>query len=682
MVLTAALRKASGEVQLNSMKPLRDDDLTDGFKTRVSSDCLNDDSGEPDDAPEQPPSGFKRLCHGARNQCCSPQRWRNRIPIVKWLPHYSLLDLHGDFVAGMTVALTVIPQGLALAVLAGLPPQYGLYTAFMGSFMYTIFGSCKDLTIGPTAIMSIMTGEYTHVGGPTFAIILTFLSGVIQILMGLLNLGFIVEFISGPVISGFTSAAAITIASTQLKSLFGMKFEAEEFLDTMYQFFTHLYTMRLADSLLGVACVILLLLIRHFKDMKFSPDSRLPPRARKVIEGIWWTFATARNAIVVLVCAVSAAILLNNNMQPFALTDEVEGGMPPFQLPNFTADIFDTSNNKTIHMNFVDIMRTLGAGIPIIALLSILESVAIAKAFAKGKCLDSTQEMLAIGICNLMGSFVSAYPGTGSFSRTAINNSSGVRTPMGGVFTGAIVIMALVFMAPYFKYIPKASLSAIIITAVIFMVHYQDVPAMWRTNRVDLLPFAATFIVSFVLGLEYGIIVGVVISLVLLMYEHARPRIKITRKQTMSGTPYVLVSPDRTVLYPSSMYTTSKITKILPDTKDTSPRFVVYDGVHINVVDYTTCIAFKSLSDNFVKQQATLIYINLKPSVADALQGAGPVNFYSCKSDKELDSLISDCMSQWKGASSTLGNGSSSEHSPPAAWGDALNNSGPPDTES
>ncbi|KAH6943314.1 hypothetical protein HPB50_019452 [Hyalomma asiaticum] len=209
---------------------------------------------------------------------------------------------------------------------------------------------------------------------------------------------------------------------------------------------------------------------------------------------------------------------------------------------------------------------------------------------------------------------------------------------MGGVFTGAIVIMALVFMAPYFKYIPKASLSAIIITAVIFMVHYQDVPAMWRTNRVDLLPFAATFIVSFVLGLEYGIIVGVVISLVLLMYEHARPRIKITRKQ--ARIPYVLVSPDRTVLYPSSMYTTDKITKALPDTRDNSPRFVVYDGVHINVVDYTTCIAFKSLSDNFAKQQATLIYINLKPSVGDALQGAGPVHFYSCKSDKELDSLI------------------------------------------
>uniref|UniRef100_A0A023FSQ0 Putative sulfate/bicarbonate/oxalate exchanger sat-1 n=1 Tax=Amblyomma parvum TaxID=251391 RepID=A0A023FSQ0_AMBPA len=251
-----------------------------------AGDCINDDSLEPDDGTEQRPSGFscQRLCDGARDRCCSPRRWKNRLPILKWLPHYSLLDLHGDFVAGMTVALTVIPQGLALAVLANLPPQYGLYTAFMGSFIYTIFGSCKDLTIGPTAIMSIMTGEYTHVGGPTFAIILTFLAGVIQILMGLLNLGFIVEFISGPVISGFTSAAAITIASTQLKALFGMKFEAEEFLDTMYQFFTHLYTVKLADSLLGVTCVVLLLVIRSLQGCKVQPRFEAPPRARRSLK--------------------------------------------------------------------------------------------------------------------------------------------------------------------------------------------------------------------------------------------------------------------------------------------------------------------------------------------------------------------------------------------------------------
>uniref|UniRef100_A0A4D5RRA6 Putative sodium-independent sulfate anion transporter-like isoform x9 n=1 Tax=Ixodes scapularis TaxID=6945 RepID=A0A4D5RRA6_IXOSC len=493
-----------------------------------------------------------------------------------------------------------------------------------------------------------MTAEYVKHGGPTYAVILTFLSGIIQILMGVLNLGFIVEFISGPVISGFTSAAAITIASTQLESLFGMKFEGELFYEIVYQFFTHLHTVKLGDSLLGVSSVILLLVVRHFKDCKFSQDSRLPPKVRKVIETAWWTIATARNAIVVLACAILASCLLNIGMEPFDLTKEVQGGLPSFRVPDFSAN-FNGTNSTTIHKDFFDIVQELGSGIPIIALLSILESVAIAKAFAKGKTLDSTQEMMAIGICNLMGSFVSAYPGTGSFSRTAINNNSGVRTPMGGVFTGTIVIMALVFMAPYFKFIPKASLAAIIITAVIFMIHYQDVPGMWRTNKIDLFPFTATFLVSFVLGLEYGIIAGVVISLALLMYEHARPRIRISRKTTLSGVPYLLVSPDRSVLYPSSMYTSSKITKALPEAQEGTPRFVVYDGAHIGSADYTTAVAFKSLSDNFSKQQATLIYVNLKPSVADAMKGALPTDFHHCKSEKELDALIAACMLQWKG---------------------------------
>ncbi|XP_064478257.1 sodium-independent sulfate anion transporter-like isoform X2 [Ornithodoros turicata] len=647
MVTTSGSRKHSYDFELNPIMRTDKDHVV--IKADFKGDHNNDDSAT--DGEHEPPT-FS--CHGLlgtmQERCCSLQRWKNRLPITKWLPHYSLLDLHGDVVAGITVALTVIPQGLALATLAGLPPQYGLYTAFMGSFMYTFFGSCKDLTIGPTAIMSIMTAEYvSHGGGPTYAILLTFLAGIIQVLMGVLNLGFIVEFISGPVISGFTSAAAITIASTQLKTLFGMRYKAEHFLDIIYKFFTSFNTMRLGDSLMGVLCVVLLLVVRHFKDVKFSPDSRLPCKARKMIETVWWTLATARNAIVVLFCAVLAWYLQTINIKPFDMTDDVQGGLPPFALPEFSSDRFNPATNQTISLDFLGIVRELGAGIPIIALLSILESVAIAKAFAKGKSLDSTQEMIAIGICNIMGSFVSSYPSTGSFSRTAINHNSGVRTPMGGIFTGVTVILSLLFVAPYFTYIPKAALSAIIITAVIFMVHYQDIPGMWRTNKVDLLPFSATFIMSFVIGLEYGIIIGVVISLALLMYEHARPRVRISEKMTASGIPYIYVSPDRSVLFPSSMYTSQKITKALPDTSESCLRFIVVDGLHINSSDYTTALTLKTLSDTFSKQQVTLIYTNLKPSIVDSVRGARPSQFHHCKNEKELDALITACVSQWRG---------------------------------
>lgn len=652
MVASSGGRKNSTEHELNPIM------ITDRDHVVTKTELKGDQNGEDatNDADLEPPAFSCLGIFGCvRERCCSVQRWKNRLPITKWLPKYSLLDLHGDLVAGITVALTVIPQGLALASLAGLPPQYGLYTAFMGSFMYTLFGSCKDLTIGPTAIMSIMTAEYvSHGGGPTYAVLLTFLAGIIQILMGILNLGFIVEFISGPVISGFTSAAAITIASTQLKSLFGMRYKGEHFLEIIYQFFANLGTMRLGDSLMGVLCVVLLLVVRHFKDVKFSPNSRVPPRLRKVVETTWWTLATARNAIVVLFCAVLAWYLQTIDMRPFDMTDKVDGGLPPFAIPQFSQRRFDPATNETVYLDFLGVAKELGAGIPIIALLSILESVAIAKAFARGKSLDSTQEMIAIGICNIMGSFVSSYPSTGSFSRTAINHNSGVRTQMGGVFTGVAVILSLLFVAPYFSYIPKASLSAIIITAVIFMVHYQDIPGMWRTNKVDLLPFTATFVMSFVIGLEYGIIVGVVISLALLMYEHARPRIRISHKLTVSGTPYIFVSPDRSVLFPSSMYMSQKITKALPDAAESCLQFVVFDGSHINSSDYTTALTLKTLSDTFSKQQVTLVYTNLKPSIAETVRGARPSQFHHCKTEKELDALITACVSQWRG---NLGDG-------------------------
>ncbi|GFQ82608.1 sodium-independent sulfate anion transporter [Trichonephila clavata] len=162
------------------------------------------------------------------------------IPILSWLPNYSVETFKGDFIAGFTVGLTVVPQGLALAQLANLPPQYGLYTAFMGSFVYAVFGTCKDLVIGPTSVMALMTAQYVQIGGPAYAALLTFLSGCFQLILGIFNLGFLMDFISAPVLSGFTSAAAIITAIMQLKGILGLKFESRGFLNTVYEFFRNI----------------------------------------------------------------------------------------------------------------------------------------------------------------------------------------------------------------------------------------------------------------------------------------------------------------------------------------------------------------------------------------------------------------------------------------------------------
>lgn len=580
----------------------------------------------------------KKLGTQCKERCCTVGSLKRRFPITVWLPKYSLTDLEGDIVAGVTVALTVIPQGLALAVLADLPPQYGLYTAFMGCFMYTLFGSCKDLTIGPTAIMSLMTAEHVHKGGATYAVILSFICGILQLAMGFLNLGFLVNFISGPVISGFTSAAAITIAVTQLKGLFGLKFHSEGFIPFIKAFFENIHKTNLYDMAMGLTCVFLLLLIRQFKDKKFPENSRIPSRVRQVLEKSWFMFATGRNAIIVLICAGIAVGLLNNNSHVLTLTKSVQSGLPPFHFPNLTLDIYDNITRKTTHQNFGNILQDLGSGVIIIPLLSILEAIAIAKAFAKGKKLDATQEMIALGVCNFMGAFVSAYPSTGSFSRTAINNNSGVRTPMSGIFTGCIVILALSTLAPYFKYLPNASLSAIIFTAVIFMVHYQDVPLIWRTNKWDLVPLLCTFIGSFLLGLEFGILLGVGTSLMILLYQQARPSVHLSHKQTSEGDNYLLVKPDRSVFFPSVEYVKEKINKAIPD--DVRSYALVYDGINVTGADYTFALGMKNMIDTYVKNNITTIFINLKPNVCSAIEGARPEQFHYCATDREMESLI------------------------------------------
>ncbi|XP_055947438.1 sodium-independent sulfate anion transporter-like isoform X1 [Argiope bruennichi] len=570
---------------------------------------------------------------------CTLDLLKRRVPIVEWLPKYSIEDLKGDLIAGMTVALTVIPQGLALASLANLPPQYGLYTAFMGCFMYTIFGSCKDLTIGPTAIMSLMTAEHSASGGVVYVILLTFLSGCIQLLMGVLNLGFLVTFISSSVVSGFTSAAAITIATTQISGIFGMSSKSDGFIDDVYHFFSGISqgNIRYWDMTMGFCSIAFLFMLKYCTSLKLSCCGS---KAQRILEILLKTMSIARNALLVLSCAGVAAILISYNIDKLTLTHEVKAGLPPFEFPTFSLHYFNNITNETIDKSFIDIVQDMGTGLIIIPLLCLLEAIAIAKSFSKGKKIDATQEMIAFGFCNIMGSFVSSYPATGSFSRTAINYSSGVRTTAGGVVTGSLVLLALGFMSPYFRFIPKASLSALIFISVLNMVHYEDVIIMWRTNKLDLLPFGATFILSFILGLEYGIMIGIAISLGLLLLQASKPKFLIEERQTYLGCRYLYVKPDRTVLFPSAEKLQTRILKSVPDQSDKSVCCVLIDGEHATTADYTMSLNMKSLTNSLKNENVKVIFVHLKPDVQNSLKGSGLADFMSFLTKEEAENYI------------------------------------------
>lgn len=253
------------------------------------------------------------------------------LPITSWLPNYSCISLLRDIIAGLTVGLMVVPQGLAYATIAGLPVQYGLYSAWMGCFVYCVFGGSKDITLGPTAIMSLMVNRYAE-GQPLYAIAATLLCGIVQFSMGILRLGFLVRFISLPVISGFVSAAAITIGFGQVKSLLGLHNIPRDFIPCVYETFKHIKETNPWDLLLGSCCIVILVVLKKLNRIKWDEDEDVTTLQR-VCRKFLWLVSTARNFLVVLLAAaIAKAVESAGSKNVFSMTPKVQPGIPDFKV--------------------------------------------------------------------------------------------------------------------------------------------------------------------------------------------------------------------------------------------------------------------------------------------------------------------------------------------------------------
>ncbi|KAM7008716.1 sodium-independent sulfate anion transporter [Tautogolabrus adspersus] len=537
--------------------------------------------------------------------CCSYSTLKSWLPVLSWLPRYNRKWLQMDLLAGLTVGLTTVPQALAYAEVAGLPVQYGLYSAFMGGFIYSLLGTSKDVTLGPTAIMSLLC--FSVVGGhPNQAVLLSLLCGLIQAVMALLRLGFLLDFISYPVIKGFTCAAAITIGFGQVKNILGLKGVPQEFFLQVYYTFYKISEARIGDTVLGLLCLALLIVLVVMKNnlsSEDSDDSSCSRAARKLV----WTVATMRNALVVVAASCVAFSWDAYGYHVFTITGKTSQGLPPFKPPP-TSDI--TANGTVI--SFREIVEGFGGGLAVIPFMGLLESIAIAKAFASQNDyrIDANQELLAIGVTNIMGSFVSAYPVTGSFGRTAVNSQTGVCSPAGGIVTSVIVLLSLAFLMPAFYYIPKASLAAVIICAVSPMVDYPVVAKMWRTRKLDLLPFLVTFLMSF-WQVQYGIVGGVAVSGALLLYNTARPQIKV------SDHGVLVMELGSGLSFPATEYLSRIIhTQAL---QASPPQSVVLDCHHVSVIDYSVVSELSDLLRQFKLREVRLVFSRLRPSVLDVL---------------------------------------------------------------
>ncbi|XP_057666442.1 sodium-independent sulfate anion transporter-like [Diorhabda carinulata] len=493
----------------------------------------------------------------------------------------------------------MMPQSIAYAGLAGLPAQYGLYTAFIGSFTYIFVGTIKEVSIGPTSLMSLLTFGYT-VGKPIeFVILLTFIAGCVELLMGMLRLGFIVDFISPCLTSGFTSAATIIIGSAQLKNLLGINLQGHNAPDIMKELFQKYNQLRVYDTVMGFICIIVLLVIKNMN--KFIKTEN--PTFKKII----WLLGISKNALVVLGATIVAASFSVDGQTPFKITGNVPKGVPEVQFPFMSAKI----GNETV--GFVGMMKSIGSGAFVVPFVGILSNVAIAKSYSKNSIVDASQEMMSLGLANIFGSFVKAMPSSGAFTRSAVASSSDVRTPLQGLYSGTVIVLALSFLAPYFFFIPKAALAAVLIVAVSSLFDYQIFPVLWKSCKVDFFITLGTLISGALFGVEIAIIVGAIFNVTTLLKVWARPKLTVeVKKKDDCRQMYLLIKPELGLTYPGADYVSECIKKT---SKEYPTLPMVLDCQNILKLDYAAAKTLENILECYNETETSLLITNMKEEV-------------------------------------------------------------------
>lgn len=445
--------------------------------------------------------------------------FRSLFPFWNWIFHYNLTWLFGDVVAGVTVGFVVIPQGMAYALLAQLPAEYGLYTSFVGFILYWAFATSKDITIGTVAVMSTIVGniiikvQKNHPGqftGPEIASALSVIAGAVLLFIGLIRAGPIVELIPLVAITSFMTGAALSIGVGQVPTLMGIPNVNNRgptyrvIIDTL-KGLPHTQL----DAAMGLSALFLLYAIRIF----CSWMTKKQPSKKK----LWFFLSTLRMAFVILLY-ILISWLANRNIKA------LKGAKPNLKKAKFK--ILGRVPRGFQHAGAprmdTDLLSAIAPDIPVTIIVLILEHIAISKSFGRinNYVINPSQELVAVGFTNLLGPFLGAYPATGSFSRTAIKSKAGVRTPLAGIFTAIIVLLALYALTAVFFYIPSASLAAIIIHAVGDLITPPNVVfQFWETSPLEVVIFFAGVLVTVFTNIENGIYVTVATSFALLLFR-------------------------------------------------------------------------------------------------------------------------------------------------------------------
>lgn len=439
----------------------------------------------------------------------STARWLPSMPLLDWGRQYRLETFAGDFVAALIVTMMLIPQSLAYAMLAGLPPEVGLYASVAPLLCYAVFGSSRVLAVGPVAVVSLMTAatvaEHAASGTHAYwqvALTLAFLSGAMLLVMGLLRLGFLANFLSHPVISGFISASGLLIALSQMKTIMGVKAEGHDFLDLLLALFQQAPNTHGLTLLLGIVALVFLFWVR--KGLKpLLIRIGIPLRLADIIA----------KAGPVGAIGISSGLAwgLDWQGQGMKLVGTVPQGFPPL-----TAPLWDLA-----------LWQELLVPALLISVVGFVESVSVGQTLAakRRQRIDPDQELVALGASNLSASFTGGFPVTGGFARSVVNFDAGALTPAAGVYTAAGITLASLFLTPALYYLPQVILAATIVVAVLSLVDLSVLKSTWRFSKLDFIAVATTLFSTLILGVESGLVLGVLVSWGLFLFRASRPHI-------------------------------------------------------------------------------------------------------------------------------------------------------------
>lgn len=551
-------------------------------------------------------------------------RLLNRLPAWQWLKHYNTVTLKSDLLASLIVIAMLVPQGMAYAMLAGLPPVMGLYASVLPMIIYAFFGSSPTLSIGPVAIISMMTfatlNPLFEVGSPVYiqaACLLALMVGVISLLLGMLRFGFLIQLISHPVIKSFIIASALLIALGQLKFLFNVPLQANNIPEFVLSVFEYIGLMHWESLIFGIASILFLVFMPKFFNLE-AVKQRLGASG----------FIIKSLPLVLVVVSIALVYFFNLQQVGIKTVGEIPSGFPALSMPFWN----------------LELVLQLLPGAAMIAMISFVESLSIAQATAlqQRSQLNSNQELIALGAANIGAGLSSAFPVTGSLSRTVVNADAGAKTSMAGVLSSLFIVLVSLYFTGFFRDLPLTVLAATIIVSIWKLVELKPFIDTWHYSKADGLAMWITFFGVLFIDISTGLIIGIVSTFILLLWRISRPHIaeiglvegtqhfrNIQRHQVITSAKVLSIRIDEDLTFLNS--NTLKGFLINAVSQKPELEHVVINGSSISAIDLSALEMLEDLDNELRKLNIQLHFSEVKGPVMDKLQRSKLLNHLSGK---------------------------------------------------